>query len=33
MRRLAERPANVAFITGNVLREMVGRRGNHRRPA
>ena len=24
MRRLAERPANVAFITGNVLREMVG---------
>jgi proline dehydrogenase len=27
MRRLAERPANVAFITGNVLKEMVGRRG------
>jgi proline dehydrogenase len=26
MRRLAERPANVAFITGNVLREMVGSR-------
>ena len=26
MRRLAERPANVAFITGNVMREMVGRR-------
>ncbi|HEY5219805.1 MAG TPA: proline dehydrogenase family protein [Gemmatimonadaceae bacterium] len=26
MRRLAERPANVAFITGNVLREMVGGR-------
>jgi len=26
MRRLAERPANVAFITGNVFREMVGRR-------
>jgi proline dehydrogenase len=26
MRRLAERPANVAFITGNVLKEMVGRR-------
>ncbi|MFN2602957.1 MAG: proline dehydrogenase family protein [Gemmatimonadaceae bacterium] len=25
MRRLAERPANVAFITGNVLKEMVGR--------
>jgi len=23
MRRLAERPANVAFITGNVLRELV----------
>jgi len=29
MRRLAERPANVAFITGNVLREMVGNR-NHK---
>lgn len=29
MRRLAERPANVAFITGNVLREMVSH-GNHR---
>jgi proline dehydrogenase len=27
MRRLAERPANVAFITGNVVREMVARRG------
>ena len=26
MRRLAERPANVAFITGNVLKEMVGGR-------
>jgi len=25
MRRLAERPANMAFITGNVLREMVSR--------
>ena len=25
MRRLAERPANVAFIAGNVLKEMVGR--------
>ena len=25
MRRLAERPANVAFITGNVIKEMVGR--------
>jgi proline dehydrogenase len=24
MRRLAERPANVAFITGNVVREMLG---------
>jgi proline dehydrogenase len=32
MRRLAERPANVAFITGNVLRELVGRR-NHRKSA
>ena len=27
MRRLAERPANVAFLTGSVFREMVGRRG------
>jgi proline dehydrogenase len=26
MRRLAERPANVAFITGNVVREMLGSR-------
>jgi len=26
MRRLAERPANVAFLTGNVFREFVGRR-------
>jgi proline dehydrogenase len=26
MRRLAERPANVAFITGNVVREMFGAR-------
>jgi proline dehydrogenase len=26
MRRLAERPANVAFIAGNVLKELVGRR-------
>ena len=25
MRRLAERPANVAFITGNVVREMISR--------
>lgn len=25
MRRLAERPANVAFITGNVIKEIVGR--------
>ena len=28
MRRLAERPANVAFITGSVMREMVGRRNS-----
>ena len=27
MRRLAERPANVAFLTGNVLKEMLARRG------
>jgi proline dehydrogenase len=26
MRRLAERPANVAFITGNIMKEMMGRR-------
>jgi proline dehydrogenase len=26
MRRLAERPANVAFLTGNVFKEFVGRR-------
>jgi proline dehydrogenase len=26
MRRLAERPANVAFLTGSVFKEMVGRR-------
>ena len=26
MRRLAERPANVAFITGNVMREVIGGR-------
>ena len=26
MRRLAERPANVAFITGNVVKELVGKR-------
>ena len=26
MRRLAERPANVAFITGNLVKEMVGKR-------
>jgi proline dehydrogenase len=26
MRRLAERPANVAFLTGNVMREMLRRR-------
>lgn len=30
MRRLAERPANVAFITGNVLREVVGARRRRR---
>jgi proline dehydrogenase len=30
MRRLAERPANVAFLTGNVLREMIGRRRGRR---
>ena len=24
MRRLAERPANVMFITGNIVKEMVG---------
>jgi proline dehydrogenase len=24
MRRLAERPANIAFMTGNILKEMVG---------
>jgi len=27
MRRLAERPANLAFITGNLLREILGGRG------
>ena len=26
MRRLEERPANVAFLTGNVVKEMVGKR-------
>ena len=26
MRRLAERPANVAFLTGSIFKEMVGRR-------
>ena len=26
MRRLAERPANVMFITGNVMREMFSRK-------
>lgn len=26
MRRLAERPANIAFLTGNVVREMIGTR-------
>ena len=28
MRRLAERPANVAFMTGSVVKEMLGRRRN-----
>lgn len=28
MRRLAERPANIAFLTGNVVREMLSRRGH-----
>jgi proline dehydrogenase len=28
MRRLAERPANLAFLTGNVFKELVGRRGH-----
>jgi len=32
MRRLAERPANVAFMTGNVIREMFNR-SNHRKRA
>lgn len=27
MRRLAERPANVAFMTGNIIKEMVSKRG------
>ena len=27
MRRLAERPANVAFLTGNLFKEMIGGRG------
>ena len=27
MRRLAERPANIAFITGNMVKEMLHRRG------
>jgi proline dehydrogenase len=31
MRRLAERPANVAFITGNVLREVMGGRRDRKR--
>ena len=29
MRRLAERPANVAFMTGNVIREWLGGRSAH----
>jgi proline dehydrogenase len=34
MRRLAERPANLAFITGNIVREFAGRRnGTGRRNA
>jgi proline dehydrogenase len=37
MRRLAERPANVAFMTGNIVREMFSRRrkvtSDGRRPA
>jgi proline dehydrogenase len=34
MRRLAERPANLAFMTGNILREFAGRRnGKGRRTA
>jgi proline dehydrogenase len=32
MRRLAERPANLAFMTGNILREFAGRRNGKRRP-
>jgi proline dehydrogenase len=28
MRRLAERPANIAFMTGNVFKEMIGSRRN-----
>ncbi|MGK2934871.1 MAG: proline dehydrogenase family protein [Gemmatimonadaceae bacterium] len=31
MRRLAERPANLAFLTGNMLREMVGGVSRRRR--
>lgn len=31
MRRLAERPANLMFITGNILREMTSRRRRSRR--
>ena len=32
MRRLAERPANLAFMTGNILREFAGRRNAEGRP-
>jgi len=32
MRRLAERPANLAFMTGNVVREFIGGRGRAGRP-
>jgi len=31
MRRLAERPANIVFLTGNILRELLSRRTNGRR--
>jgi proline dehydrogenase len=30
MRRLAERPANIVFLTGNIVRELIGRL-THRR--
>jgi len=31
MRRLAERPANLAFMTGNIVKEMFGGGGNAKR--